>query len=365
MPIRVLQVVTYMQRAGLETMLMNYYRNIDRSQVQFDFLVHRDFEADYNNEIIDLGGKIYRLPVLNPFGIEYLRKVDQFFRDHPEYKIVHSHLDCLAGIPLKYAKKNGVPVRIAHAHNNNQTKNWKYPIKLFCRRNITKYANYLFACSREAGMWMFGTDKFEILNNAIDAEQYIYNENVRNKVRKELKIEQSTLVLGHVGRFLAQKNHKLLIDIFKKVVEMHPDSVLLLAGDGELQQEIRDKVQKEKLENKVIFTGVRKDIPRLLQAMDVFVLPSLFEGLPVVLIEAQAAGLPCLISERVPDECEKTAGLIQKLNLDSGVEKWAEEVLRTIGMKRRNRLKEICEAGFDIKNSADKLQQFYIDVYPL
>ena len=363
-PIRILHVVTYMGRGGLETMLMNYYRNIDRYKVQFDFLTHRDFEADYDQEIEELGGKIYHIPRLNPFSPSYLRQLDQFFREHRGYTIVHSHLDCMAGIPLKYAQRNGVPIRIAHAHNSNQARDKNYVLKLYFKHNITKYATHLFACSREAGRWIFGTDKFEILNNSIDAEQYIYNENVRNKVRREFGIGQSTLVLGHVGRFSAQKNHKFLIDVFKKVVEMHSDSVLFLAGDGELQYEIRDKVQKEKLENKVIFAGVRNDIPRLLQAMDVFVLPSLFEGLPVVLIEAQAAGLPCLISERVSDESEKTVGLIQKLNLDSGAEKWAEGVLRSIGMKRENRLTEIREAGFDIKKSAEELQQFYMNVYP-
>ena len=260
MPIRVLQVVTYMQRGGLETMLMNYYRNIDRSKVQFDFLVHRDFEADYDSEILELGGRIYRLPVLNPIGAEYLGKLDQFYKDHPEYRIVHSHLDCLAGIPLKYAKKNKVPVRIAHAHNNNQTMNWKYPIKLFFRRNITKYANHLLACSREAGNWMFRTNRFEVLNNAIDAKQYIYDKNVRDRIKKELHIERNKLVFGHIGRFLTQKNHKFLIEVFKKIVEMHPDSILLLVGDGELQQNIKEKVQqikKELLANAVERNGVK------------------------------------------------------------------------------------------------------------
>lgn len=360
MPIRVLQVVTYMQRGGLETMLMNYYRNIDRSKVQFDFLVHRDFEADYDREILELGGRIYRLPVLNPIGAEYLGKLDQFYKDHPEYRIVHSHLDCLAGIPLKYAKKNKVPVRIAHAHNNNQTMNWKYPIKLFFRRNITKYANYLLACSREAGNWMFRTNRFEVLNNAIDAKQYIYDKNVRDKVKKELHIEQNKLVFGHIGRFLTQKNHKFLIEVFKKIVEMHPDSILLLIGDGELQQNIKEKVRQEGLESRVIFAGIRGDVPQLLQAMDVFIFPSLFEGLGIVIIEAQAAGLPCLISERVPDECEKTKGLVQKLSLDSGAERWAETALQCVKIKRRNTLKEIQTAGFDIVRTATKLQQFYL-----
>ena len=153
-PIRILYVVTYMGRGGLETMLMNYYRQIDRNEVQFDFLVHRDFEADYDKEILKLGGKIYHLPRLNPWDYRYLKKLDEFFQQHKEYKIVHSHLDCMAGIPLKYAKKNGIPVRIAHAHSKSQDKDFKYPLKLWMKRMIPRYATKLFACGEEAGEWM-------------------------------------------------------------------------------------------------------------------------------------------------------------------------------------------------------------------
>ncbi len=360
-PIRILHVVTYMGRGGLETMLMNYYRNIDRDKVQFDFLTHRDFEADYDQEIKDLGGKIYHLPQLNPFSPSYLKDLDQFFREHREYKIVHSHLDCMAGIPLKYAERNGVPVRIAHAHNSNQIRDKKYILKIYFKRNIKKYATHLFACSREAGKWMFATDNFQVLNNAIDARKYVYNADVRKKVRDEFGIATNTLVFGHVGRFSAQKNHKFLIEIFKNISDVHPDSILMLVGEGELQQNIREKVQRAGLKNKIIFTGVRSDVSRLLQAMDVFIIPSLFEGLPVVLIEAQAAGLPCLISERVPDECEKVPGLVHQLNLNNNEKKWAKAALRYTSTKRRNTLKEIVDAGFDIKSSVQELQQFYMN----
>lgn len=360
MPIRVLQVVTYMQRGGLETMLMNYYRNIDRSKVQFDFLVHRDFEADYDQEILELGGKIHRLPVLNPFGPDYLKKLDQFYKEHPEYKIVHSHLDCLAGIPLKYAKKNGVPVRIAHAHNSNQTKNLKYPIKLFCRRNITKNANHLFACSEEAGKWMFQGASFEILHNAIDAQQYIYNPLSRQKVRKEFGFGEDTLVIGHIGRFMPQKNHSFILDIFAEVLKYKSNSRLLLVGEGDLEQEIRKKAAVLNIDAKIIFTGLRSDVPDLLQAMDVFLLPSLYEGLPLVIIEAQAAGLPCLISDKVPIECEKTKGLIQPNSLNSSVECWAKMVVNLTKDGRRNTFEEIKVAEFDIRENAKKLETFYL-----
>lgn len=360
MPIRVLQVVTYMQRGGLETMLMNYYRNVDRSKVQFDFLVHRDFEADYDKEILELGGKIHHLPVLNPFGPDYLKQLDRFYKEHPEYKIVHSHLDCLAGIPLKYAKKNNIPVRIAHAHNSNQTKNLKYPIKMFCRGNITKNANYLFACSEEAGKWMYQGAPFEVLHNAIDAEKYIYNIEIRNKVRSGLGFDSNTLVVGHIGRFMPQKNHSFLLDIFAEVLKQRSNSILLLVGEGDLETETKKKACDLGISKNVIFAGVRSDVPELLQAMDVFMLPSLYEGLPLVMVEAQAAGLPCLISDKVPIECVKTNGLVDQIPIDAGAGRWADKVINVTKIERRNTFEEIKNADFDIKENAKRLEDFYL-----
>lgn len=362
MPIRVLHIVTYMGRGGLETMLMNYYRKIDRNKVQFDFLVHRDFIADYDEEIESLGGKIYRLPMLNPFSGNYLNQLDHFFSDHKEYKIVHSHLDCMAGIPLKYAKKNGVPVRIAHAHNSNQTKDKKYLLKLYFKRNITKYATKLFACSEEAGKWMFGSNSFSVLPNAIDAKQYVYNEKTGIQVRKDLGIALDTTVIGHVGRFSPQKNHTFIIDVFGEVVKICPNSKLLLVGEGELQDKIKQKCETMGISNKVFFTGVRSDVPDLLQAMDVFLFPSLFEGLGIVAVEAQAAGMPCVISDRVPIECEKTNGLVQQITLDKGAEFWAKQVLKVAKIARRNTFDEIRKADFDIHENTKYLEHLYLEM---
>ena len=276
-PIRVLHVVTQMTRGGLETMLMNYYRHIDRSKVQFDFLEHRDYMADYDEEILSLGGIIHRLPRLNPLSPGYLHAADRFFANHPEYHIVHSHLDCMAGIPLKYAKKHGVPTRIAHAHNSNQDKNFKYPMKLLYKQSIPRYATELFACGQEAGKWMFCGRSFTVLNNAIDAEKYIYSAGVRAEVRQELGIEQQTLVVGHVGRMSPQKNHAFLITVFHALLQKHADSKLMLVGCGNLEADIRKQCESLGIADRVIFTGVRNDVNRLLQAMDVFVMPSLYE----------------------------------------------------------------------------------------
>lgn len=360
MPIRVLHVVTYMGRGGLETMLMNYYRCIDRTKVQFDFLTHRDFEADYDQEIEELGGIIYHLPKLNPFSYTYLKQLDLFFKRHKEYKIVHSHLDCMAGLPLKYAEINGVPVRIAHAHNTNQVKDLKYWLKIYFKRSIMKYATDLFACSKDAGRWMFGDKPFLVLHNVVDARQYTYSPECGMKMREVLEIEKDTLVVGHVGRFSIQKNHGFLLDIFAEIVKIQPDSVLLLIGTGELQKTIFQKVNKLELSDKVIFTGLRNDVSHLMQVMDVFVLPSLFEGFPLVMIEAQSAGLPCVISDKVPKECIKTNGLVEQMKLSDSPRQWANKIIENSGIERRDTYSEIADAGFDCRENAKELCDFYL-----
>ena len=361
-PLRVLHVVTQMTRGGIETMLMNYDRHIDHNVLQFDFLEHRDAVTDYDKEILALGGRIHRLPRLNPFNPGYLHALDCFFREHPEYRIVHSHLDCMAGIPLKYAKKNGVPVRIAHAHSSSEEKNMKYPIKLACKQIIPKYATRLFACGQRAGQWMFGSRPFFVLNNAIDTSKYTFNEQTRAKMRTELEISPNTLVLGHVGRFSQPKNHAFLIDLFAAMLKIHNDSLLLLVGTGGLEGEIREKCKQLGLEDRVRFLGVRSDVNRLLQAMDVFVLPSLWEGLGIVAVEAQTAGLPCIISENVPEDCMVADGLVTCLPLYAGEEAWAEATLRAAETQRKDTSAQIIASGFDIEENARMLQNIYLEL---
>lgn len=357
--IRVLQVVTHMNRGGLETMLMNYYRHIDRTQVQFDFLTHRKYDGDYGEEIKQLGGIIYHLPVLNPFSSSYKAELRSFFKEHSEYQVIHVHQDCLSSVILKEAEKCGIPVRIAHSHNANQDHNLKYVIKMYFRRFIPKYATDLFACSEEAGKWMFGDAPFKVFNNAIDAQSYVFNVEKRNKSRKELGVCDTTLLVGHVGRFSPQKNHSFLIDIFYEI-QKRTEAKLLLVGDGELRADIEKKIADLKLQDKVIMIGVRSDVADLLQAMDVFVFPSCYEGLGIVAIEAQAAGLPCLISDKVPIECKKT-DLVQQLSLTLPVQKWAETAIASIKVPRDNTFTKIKQAGYDIKENAISLMHFYRD----
>lgn len=358
-PIRVLHVVTHMNRGGLETMLMNYYRHIDRSRVQFDFLAHRQERADYDDEIESMGGYIYRLPRLVPWSRSYKKALDRFFETHPGYKIIHVHQDCLSAVILKAAKIRGIPVRIAHSHNASQDKDLKYPIKLFYKQFIPKYATDLFACGQNAGKWMFGGKPFRILNNAVDTAVYVHNPEISRRVRQELGIEEEAFVVGHVGRFCPQKNHTFLLEIFSQIAVQDSLARLLLVGDGTLRPAIEQKAASLGLTHKIIYTGVRSDVPALLQAMDVFVFPSLYEGLPVTMVEAQAAMLHCHISDTIPAECVIT-DLVYRHSLQSSPAEWATSVLSASRSYDRVATKDILLAGFDIKENAHWLEAFYL-----
>lgn len=357
-PIRVLHVVTTMNRGGLETMLMNYYRRIDRNIVQFDFLEHRDNESDYDQEILALGGRIFRLPKLNPFSILYHKKLSAFFRHHQEYKIVHVHQDCLSSIALKAAYQNHVPIRIAHSHNASQDKNMKYLLKKYFMKGISQYASYLFACSKEAGNWMFLGERFTVLNNAIDTSKFVYDSYKRIMMREQLGIENE-MVIGHVGRFNKQKNHDFLIDVFYEITKLEKNSKLILVGSGDLRNRVEEKVKKLCLEERVLFLGSRSDVNDLMQAMDVFVFPSNYEGLPVTLVEAQASGLPVIKSSNVPDQCVLSP-LVVSLSLEISARDWAKAIIKIEKEYVREDTSEyIFKHHFDIENNAKRLQKFY------
>lgn len=362
--IRILHVVTHMNRGGLETMLMNYYRAIDRDKVQFDFLVHRYEIGDYDGEIERLGGKIFRLPILNPFSKRYKNTLYDFFERHPEYKVIHVHQDCMSSVILKSAKRAGIPVRIAHSHSSSQDKNIKYPIKLFFKQSIGKYATELFACGKEAGDWMFNGAPYRIINNAIDAKKYKYSSIIRSSMRCSLDIEDNEIVVGHVGRFSPPKNHEFLITVFNEIYKKNKNVKLLLVGDysGSIGEKIQERIQSLRLTKNVILTGVRSDVADLMQAMDVFVFPSIYEGLPLTLIEAQANGLSCLISDKVPIECKKTEDVTQ-ISLNESPERWAEIALLLSENKRSDNLESIKKTGFDITENAFWLQEFYISKF--
>lgn len=357
--IRILQCVNDMHRAGLETMLMNYYRNIDRTKIQFDFLTHRPYRSDYDDEIEKMGGKVYYAPRLYPQNYpNYFKWMKNFFKEHPEYKIVHSHIDTMSYLPLLAAKKAGIPIRIAHSHNTSLDRDFKYLLKQYFRLKINSVCTHRLACGEEAGKFLFGNRSFKVIPNAIDAEKFYFNEELRNKKREELGIK-SEFVIGHVGRLSYQKNHKFLIEIFKELLKTEPESLLLLVGVGEKEQEIRNQVEDLGIDDKVRFLGNRSDVNELYQAMDVFVMPSFFEGIPVVGVEAQFAGLPCIFSDKVPEEV-KFSSKTNFISLNSSVVDWVTSIKEKMQMDRFMSNFDLCNNDYNIKSAHSILEEIYL-----
>lgn len=368
-PIRVLHVIGIMNRGGAETMIMNLYRHIDRSKVQFDFVENSSEPAVFDEEILSLGGRIFRCPHYNGKNhFTYVKWWNDFFKAHPkEYPIVHGHLGSTASIYLSVAKKYGA-YAIAHSHSSGTDHSLHANLYQIMSYNTRNVADYFFACSEAAGKERFGSkvvsgDHYAVLNNAIDVNRFSYNPSVRNAVRDELGIGQIQLVVGHIGRYTKEKNHEFILKIFSELKKMDSNARLLMVGDGTLRTHIMQMAKQASLSSDVIFTGVRSDVERLVQAMDVFVLPSLYEGLPVTMVEAQTAGLPCIISDKVPSECILTDGLVNIMPLSANPEAWAEKILAMRAIPRTDRREEIAAHGFDITTEAVKLQEFYLNAY--
>lgn len=361
-PIRVLQVVGRMHRGGLETMIMNLYRNIDRTKVQFDFLVHYDNPGDYDEEIRELGGNIYSAPVMEHHNFfKYKKELKKIFKEH-SYAIVHGHWTALGIFYLKEAKKHGAKIRIAHSHNTKSGRGIKAFIIDLLQIRLERIANFYFSCSEDASPWLFSkklidNGKVIVIHNAIDVAQYIYNREKRNQIRKNLSIEDK-LIIGHIGRFSYQKNHSFLLEIFEKVLMEKTEAELWLIGTGEDFVNIKQRIEEKGLTSNVRLWGVRDDIADLMQAMDIFTLPSRFEGLGIVLVEAQAAGLPCVASDAVPREVNLT-GNVEFLPLSKPSD-WAEKIMSFQDFERKDMTKKIVQAGYDIQEQAQKLQEFYL-----
>lgn len=366
-PIRILHMLASMNRGGAEAMIMNYYRKINKSRVQFDFLLTTPGHYDYEDEIAQLGGRIYRAaPLTKKRPQDYMKDVDRFFKEHPQYRIVHSHTSSKSFFPLRLAKKNGIPVRIAHSHSSKAEGGINGIIRKALRLPLRTVATDFFSCGDEASVYLYGKkiagEKAVVVPNAIDARQYKYDAGQAQKTRQGLGIDNQ-LVIGHVGRFYPVKNHMFLIEVFNAIKRLHPSSRLLLVGDGELKETVRDRARELGIEQDVIFTGVRGDVPQLLKAMDVFVFPSRNEGIPVVMIEAQAAGLKCFMSDSIPSQCVITQN-VKSLPLSQAPEYWAREILRVKdGYERRDMRLEVEKAGFDISKNAKWLEEFYLHVY--
>ncbi len=362
-PIRIAQIMGKWVGGGVEAVVMNYYRNIDRNKIQFDFICDDDSTCIPKEEIENLGGKVILIPPYQKV-LKYHKELKKVLKEG-QYKIVHSHINALSVFSLWAAKSAKVPVRIAHSHSTSNKKEWKKTLLKNVLRPFSKlFATDYFCCSELAGRWLFGNKTYDegkvyLLNNAIDVDKFKYNEEIRKQKRKELKIKDNELVIGHIGRFVQQKNHEFLIEIFNEIHKQNKNTILLLAGDGPLKEEIENKVKELGLEKNVQFLGQRKDANELYQAFDAFVLPSLYEGLPVVGVEAQAAGLPCFFSTDMTKET-KVLDTTQFIELTHIPKYWADKILKTLkSFKRQNTTFEITNNNFNIKSETEKLEQQY------
>ncbi|RGK82502.1 glycosyltransferase family 1 protein [Collinsella sp. TF09-1AT] len=354
--IRVAQIVGKMNGGGVEAVVMNYYRHIDRSKVQFDFLVDSDSTLIPREEIESLGGRVFEIPPYQHV-VEYQRELQRLFKQEG-WKVVHSHINALSVFPLRAAKKAGVPVRIAHSHSTSGKGEYaKNILKAVLKTQSNRYPTHRFACSKFAGEWLFGKDaNFEVVYNAIDLVRFSFNAEARAKARADLGLVGNQFAIGHVGRFTAQKNHSFLIDVFSEVAKRRDDAVLLLVGTGEAGASVKALVDERGLTDRVKFLGQRSDVSRLYQAFDAFVLPSLYEGLGLVGVEAQVAGLPCLFSDAITREVDVT-GESKFLSIEKS-DVWVKEISaihpkvdRSIDLSRfRN---------YDIEFAAKALSAFY------
>lgn len=363
-PIRIAQIIGKWVGGGVEAVVMNYYRNIDRSKIQFDFICDDDSTNIPYEEIESLGGRVILIPPYQNL-ISYQKNLRKILKEN-NYKIVHSHINTLSVFPLYAAKKVGIPIRIAHSHSTTNKREWKKNLlKQLLRPFSKKYATHYFCCSELAGRWLFGNKEYDkgnvyLLNNAIDIDKFKYNEKIRKEVRDELGIKDDTLVIGHIGRFVEQKNHSFLIDIFKEVHDKNKNSILILVGQGPLMNDIKEKVRKLNIEDSVIFLGQRSDANRLYQAFDIFLLPSLYEGLGMVLIEAQVSGLPCIASTEVPIVAKITNNL-DFIDINK-IDEWVDKIIFVSIKNRKDYIKKISYGGYDIKLESKKLENEYYSV---
>lgn len=365
-PIRILQVIGSLNVGGSQTMLLNLYKHIDRAQIQFDFIIDHPNEIYFKKEVEALGAKVYVMPSFKLFNYFAIKKVWQaFFLEHKnEYKIIHSHVRSYASIFLRIAKINGLKT-IIHCHSTSNGKGPASLVKKLLQLPLRHICDFFIACSLKAGLWLFGkritrNANFYILKNAIDLELFKFNKELRKEYRDLLGIGADDIVFIHVGRFHKAKNHCFLIDAFNQYHTKKKNSKLILAGDGDLRSEIEKQIRMAKLGDSVILLGNRNDVPNLLNASDCFLLPSKWEGLPVTAVEAQAAGLRCLISDKITNEiC--VSKLVVTLPIDKGPSIWANYMLNQ-SFERKDCIFEISQSGYDINQTSRWLLDFYLNI---
>lgn len=360
-PIKILQIFTVLNKGGAETNLMNYYRNMDRSQFQIDFLVHRE-TGFFEDELIKSGSEIFRLPAILPWKLkEYKKAVKNFFDEHNDFDIVHGQCSELGVFIYEEAKRRGIPVIIAHAHNAKMDKDKKLLFRLMWKRRMRKSINAYFTCGKEAAENLFGKNLARYsyqMNNAIEVEDFQFNQEVREKKRKELQAEE-TINLVNIGRFNTQKNQSFLLEVFAELIKRNKKYKLFLVGQGELESQLREKAKQLQIEQDVEFLGLRNDVPELLQAMDIFLFPSLHEGFSVAFVEAQTTDIKAVISDGVPQESILIPENVTVIPLKNSAQQWAEKIAEINNFERKNVATLIKEKGYDIKENAQKLEKKY------
>ena len=361
-PVRILQMIGSLNIGGSQSMIMNLYQAIDKEKVQFDFVIDRPGELFYGDAVKRMGGRIYTMPTFTGNNILQIRAAwSKFFANHPEYKVLHSHVRSYASVYLPIAHKYGLTT-IIHSHSTSNGSGLKSYVKSILQFPLRFQADYFFSCSDKAGKWLFGEnitagDHYYMLQNAIDLDRYTFDPQIRKTYRDQLQVQDKEVFI-HIGRFNLAKNHDFLLKLFSGVVQERSNAVLLLVGDGELRPVIEEQINNYGIQDCVYVLGNRDDVPNLLMAADCFLFPSRWEGLPVTVVEAQASGLPCLISDTITKQVV-LSDLVTMLPIDCGTEVWREH-LKQIEFIRKDVSPEIIQAGFDIKSTAEWLTSFYI-----
>ncbi len=360
--IKVLHIVAALDAGGVENLLYQYYQHMKRQEFQFDFIVHHPTKGVLEEAFEAMGATIYRVPSKHENIVENVKAMRQIIQQG-NYDIVHCHQDAISAIPLYLAKRLGIKHRIAHAHNVYTDESWKLKVRNTLLRYVLKRsANSYCACSVAAGEWLFRKkflkkNKLILIKNAININKFKFDAGIRNHMRQVNQLEDK-IVIGHVGRFTEQKNHMFLLEVFKETFVREPKAMLLLIGDGELKKNIVERAKKLGIDKQIKFLGKQDNVANWMQAMDVFVLPSLYEGLGIVLIEAQATGLSCIASNQVPAEAKLTSK-VKFLSLSDPKEKWAEEILKSLSSERNGEKQTLQEAGYDIEMAVKELESLY------
>lgn len=367
-PIRILHVLGTTNLGGAESRIMDLYRHIDREKIQFDFLIHTTKEGFFDREIKQLGGKIYYLPSFRVYNyFAYKKACREFFISHNEYRAVQGHMTSTASIYLPVAKKAGVPITIAHARSAGVDKGMKGWITKLFRKNLNRKCDYMFACSDLAAKAVFGDKYYKqgdvcFIPNAVDTKDFAPNETIRKEIRKQYGLEDS-FVIGHVGRFHYAKNHEFLLGIFAEFYKQNKQAKLFLLGDGPLRNEMEAKAVELGIAGNVIFAGNKNPVAPYYQAFDCFLFPSRFEGMPGTVVEAQAAGLPCLIADTITSQVKVTE-LVNFLSLQKDVQIWSNQLEQIISEKKLDRFNELqiglANTNYDVNNQVKRYEQFYL-----